>query len=218
MKKQIALVLSIVLITIGLIWLFKNRTQDELLKVMPVPEFELINQEGEIITNEDMLGQVYVVEFFFRNCPTICPIMNANLQKVMYEINDDNFSVIGISIDPKRDSVEALKDYKNQLKIENPNWYFTTKDRDYIFNLSEKFNIFVEEDYSNSGGLEHSGKVALVDKNGIIRSRFNEIGMPILYYSALNYETPDGKTADLKGKFSPEIDWLIEDIKILLKD
>ena len=94
-----------------------------------------------------------------------------------------------------------MKDYKNQLKIENPNWYFTTKDRDYIFNLSEKFNIFVEEDYSNSGGLEHSGKVALVDKNGIIRSRFNEIGMPILYYSALNYETPDGKTADLKGNF-----------------
>lgn len=218
MKKQIVLILSIVSIVILAIWIFKNQTKDKLFKVMPVPAFELVNQDGKIITNEDMLGQVYVVEFFFTNCPTICPIMNANLKNVMHEINDENFSVIGISIDPKRDTVEALNAYKKLLKIENPNWYFTTNDRDYIFNLSEKFNIYVGENYLNSEGLEHSGKVALVDKDGMIRSRLNENGLPILFYSALNYKTPDGKKVELKGRFKPEITWLIEDIKILLKN
>lgn len=218
MKKQIVLLIAIVSLSIALIFLFKSQTKDELFEVMPVPDFELLNQEGEIITNQDLLGQVYAVEFFFKNCPTICPVMNANLKEVMNEIDDQNFGIVGISIDPKRDTVEALKAYKDRLNINHPNWHFTTKDRDYIFKLSEKFNIFVGEDYSTTDGLEHSGKVALVDKNGMIRSRFNKNGMPILYYSALNYETPEGKNADLKGEYKPEIEWLKEDIKILLKD
>lgn len=218
MKKQFALLVSVLVIALILIWIVKKQTKDELFSVMAVPEFELINQDNEVITNQDMLGKVYVVEFFFRNCPNICPVMNQNLKVVSDEFEDDDFGVIAITIDPKRDTVEALKQYKSALNINNPDWHFVTSERDYIYSLSEKFNIFVGEDYATTEGLEHSGKVALVDKNGMIRSRYNSNGMPILYYSALNYDSPKGGKENLKGKYQPEIDWLKEDIKKLLND
>lgn len=217
-KKQL-LIAAFLLIGVFLwFYFFKEKSHSELFKVMNVPEFEMVNQENKSISSKDMLGKVFVVEFFFTNCPTICPVMNQNLIELESKINSPDFGVLSITIDPKRDNVEKLKFHKDHLKIKNPNWHFLTADRDYILNVSKKFNIYMGTDENSAEGLEHSGKMALVDKKGKIRSRYNSHGIPILYYSGLNYSDPEGKESSLKGEFHPEINWLEVDIKILLNE
>ena len=101
-----------------------------------VPPFKFINQDGDTITNQDYLGKVYVAEFFFTSCPTICPIMNSNLVAVDQEIEDENFGIASFSIDPRKDTPEVLKAYEKQYGITNPNWNLMTGDRDAIYDLA----------------------------------------------------------------------------------
>ena len=183
---------------------------------MKVPDFELVSQDGQLISNEDLLGKVYVVEFFFTNCPTICPVMNQNLKEVEKEVNHPDFGVISITIDPKRDTPEVLKEHKKRLQIDNPNWHFLTGERDYIYQLCKEFNIYVGKDENTADGLDHSGKIALIDKEGKIRCRYDQNGIPILYYSGLNYTDERGKKESLGGAFHPQVKWLEEDIRKLL--
>ncbi|SMC50405.1 SCO family protein [Moheibacter sediminis] len=218
MKKQLIVGIVITALVATLVLTYKLLNKDKLFTVMEVPKFELTNQNNQTISEKDMLGKVYVVEFFFANCPTICPVMNQNLKAVEKEINHPDFGVISITIDPKRDTPENLKIHAGHLEITNPNWYFLSGDRDYIYELSKKFNIYVGEDETTAEGLNHSGKFALIDKKGNIRSRFDERGMPILYYSGLNYSDPQGKKESLGGTFHPQVEWIKEDIKKLLNE
>lgn len=218
MKKQLIVGIVITVLIAALVFTYRLFNKDKLFTVMEVPKFELTNQNSRLISQEEMLGKVYVVEFFFTNCPTICPVMNQNLKAIEKEINSPDFGVISITIDPKRDTPENLKIHAERLGIKNPNWHFLTGDRDYIYDLSKKFNIYVGEDESTAEGLNHSGKFALIDKNGNIRSRFDERGMPILYYSGLNYSDPQAQNESLGGTFHPQVEWIKEDIKKLLNE
>lgn len=218
MKKQLIVGIVITVLITALILSYQLLNKDKMFTVMEVPKFELTNQNNQTISEKDMLGRVYVVEFFFANCPTICPVMNQNLKKIEKEINHPDFGIISITIDPKRDTPENLKIHAEHLGITNPNWYFLSGDRDYIYDLSKKFNIYVGEDETTAEGLNHSGKFALIDKKGNIRSRFDERSMPILYYSGLNYSDPQGKTESLGGTFHPQVEWIKEDIKKLLNE
>ncbi|MFN1219538.1 SCO family protein [Chryseobacterium kwangjuense] len=185
--------------------------------VMKVPDFELTDQNNKKITNKDMLGKVYLVEFFFSRCPTICPVMNRNMRFIEDEINSPEFGIISISIDPENDTPAALKEHAKMVGAKSPDWHFLTGDRDYIGKLADQFNIYVGDKEDDSESLNHSGMIALVDKEGNIRCRYNKDHMPILYYSGLNYEDPEGKTPKLTGKYHPDREILIEDIKKLLK-
>ncbi|WP_139785344.1 SCO family protein [Chryseobacterium phocaeense] len=185
--------------------------------VMKVPDFELTDQNNKKITNKDMLGKVYLVEFFFSRCPTICPVMNRNMRFIEDEINSPEFGIISISIDPENDTPAALKEHARMVGAKSPDWHFLTGDRDYIGKLADQFNIYVGDKEDDSESLNHSGMIALVDKEGNIRCRYNKDHMPILYYSGLNYEDPEGKTPKLTGKYHPDREILIEDIKKLLK-
>lgn len=185
--------------------------------VMKVPDFELTDQNNRKITNKDMLGKVYLVEFFFSRCPTICPVMNRNMRFIEEEVNSPDFGIISISIDPENDTPEALKQHARSVGAKSPDWHFLTGDRDYIGKLADQFNIYVGDKEDESESLNHSGMIALVDKEGNIRCRYNKDNMPILYYSGLNYEDPEGKTPKLNGKYHPDREILIEDIKKLLK-
>lgn|SRR5690606_27087018 len=218
MKKKIIFLILILLGVFSIFWFLKNQSKGKLFEVMEVPGFEFTDQNENRISDEDMLGKVYVVEFFFTNCPTICPVMNQNLKEVEKEINNSDFGIISITIDPKRDTPEVLKVHKEKLGIQNPNWHFLTGNRDEIYALSKKFNIYVGENENTAEGLNHSGKIALIDKNGKIRSRYNENGIPILYYSALNYVDENGTKTSLAGSFHPQINWLKEDIQKLLNE
>ncbi|MCU7617873.1 SCO family protein [Chryseobacterium sp. PBS4-4] len=185
--------------------------------VMKVPDFELTDQNNQKIKNKDMLGKVYLVEFFFSKCPTICPVMNSNMKAIENEINNSHFGIISISIDPENDSLEALKLHANKIGVTSPNWHFLTGNRDYIGKLADQFNIYVGDKEDESESLNHSGMIALVDRDGNIRCRYNKDRMPILYYSGLNYEDAEGKIPKLTGKYHPDREILIEDIRKLLK-
>ncbi|MUU79236.1 SCO family protein [Winogradskyella endarachnes] len=181
-----------------------------------VPAFSFTNQDGKLITNEDYLGKVYVVEFFFTTCPTICPIMNRNLVEVQEEFKDfKDFGVASFTITPEIDTPEVLKAYAQKYEITNPNWHFMTGDEAAIYKLANQgFNLYTAKDDTVEGGFEHSGNFALIDKEGYIRSRQDNFGNPMIFYNGL---IPEATGVDEDG-IPQEISILKEDIAKLLKE
>lgn len=176
-----------------------------LLKIGEVPNFEFTNQDGELISNSFYNNKVWVVEFFFTTCPTICPKMNANMVKIQnkYYGNFD-FGLASFSINPKHDTPEILKAYAKAHGATLKNWQFLTGNQEIIYQLANTgFTLFAGENSEAEGGFEHSGMFALIDKDGNIRSRLDELGNPIAFYDGL----------DPKG-----VQMIIEDIAILLKE
>ncbi len=165
-----------------------------------VPAFELTDQNNKIITNKDYLGKVFVVEFFFSTCPTICPIMNQNMLKLQEEFyGNPKFGIASITINPAFDTPKVLKDHADLLGVKHYNWHLLTGDKDYIYNLANKgFNIYTGENKKVAGGFEHSGLFALIDKDGNIRSRKDEFGNPILYYDGTTDEGVVAIQEDIK--------------------
>ncbi len=165
-----------------------NGSENESLQKMGVaPSFKLTDQNGKTISNEDYKGKVYVLEFFFSKCPSICPIMNKNMIDIQNQFfGNPNFGIASITIDPAHDTSQVLKEHADLLGVKSTNWHFLTGDKDYIYDLANKgFNIFVGENSKVSGGFEHSGLFALIDKNGNIRCRKDNYGNPIIFYDGL---------------------------------
>jgi len=165
-----------------------NSEADKLTKIGPAPKFELINQDNVKISNETYKGKVYVLEFFFTTCPSICPKMNQSMLLIEKRFfGNPNFGIVSITIDPSHDTPSVLKDHAELLGVKSSNWNFLTGDREYIFNLANKgFNLYAGENSDVKGGFEHSGLFALIDKNGNIRCRKDDFGNPILYYDGLD--------------------------------
>ncbi len=182
-----------------------SHKESNLIKIGPAPKFLLTNQDNKQISNATYNGKVYVLEFFFSTCPTICPKMNANLKTVQDEfIGNNNFGIASITINPTTDTPEVLKKHAEDLEVKSSHWHFLTGDKDYIYEIANKgFNMYAGENAKANGGFEHSGMFALIDKNGNIRCREDEFGNPILYYDGL----------EEKG-----IKALKEDIKLLLEE
>ncbi len=181
-----------------------------------VPEFSFTDQNGNTISNEDYLGKVYVVEFFFTTCPTICPKMNKNLVQIQNHFDTkENFGVASFTITPEIDTPEVLKAYADKYGIKNPNWHLMTGDEETIYRIAnEGFNLYTAKDEEVIGGFEHSGNFALIDKNGYIRCRLNNSGSPMIYYNGIVSEE-EGE--DDEG-VPQEITILKEDIAKLLQE
>lgn len=152
-----------------------------------VPSFSFTDQNGKTITNKDYDGMVYVVEFFFTTCPSICPIMNENMVKIQNDfVGNPKLGIASFTIDPEHDSPQVLKEYSENKGMTKPQWHLLTGEKEKIFELANKgFNLYVGEAPEVEGGFEHSGYFALIDQNGNIRSRKDESGNPIIYYDAL---------------------------------
>lgn len=181
-----------------------------------VPSFEFIDQDSLVITDKDYLGKVYIVEFFFTSCPSICPIMTKNLVDLQEEFKTSNdFGVASFTITPEYDTPRVLKEYAEKHGITNLDWHLMTGNQEAIYELANTgFNIFVSEMPNAPGGFEHAGLFALIDKNGYLRSRVDEFGNPIIYYRGTITED-DGE--NIEGE-KEQISILKEDIYKLLKE
>lgn len=163
---------------------------NDLMIIGPVPEFELTDQNNQRISNETYLGKVFVVEFFFTTCPSICPKMNANMVTIQNKFfGNPNFGIASISINPENDTEAVLKSHAKMLGATSSNWHFLTGSEAYIMDLSYKgFNLYAGKNPKIAGGFEHSGLFALIDKKGNIRCRKDTFNNPIVYYDGLEKE------------------------------
>ena len=175
-----------------------------------VPEFFMLNQDSLFIGNEDFKGKVHLAEFFFTKCPSICPIMNKNMKIIDDRFGDrQDFGIASFTIDLANDTPYVLKKYAESYNVKSQNWHFLTSDVKTVYELANKgFSIFAGINPAVAGGFEHQGYFALIDKNGYIRSRVDRFDNPIVYYSGL----------DKEGEEIQDVDLLIEDIALLLKE
>ena len=181
-----------------------------------VPEFNFVNQNGDLVSNNDYIGKVYIVEFFFTTCTTICPVMNTNLIHIQNSFTKfSDFGIASFSINPEYDTVDILNQYANENGIVNSNWNLMTGDRSEIYKLAnDGFNLYTAASSDFIDGFEHSGYFALIDKQGFIRCRNDEFGNPKIYYKgSVNYMDK----LDSNGE-AEEITILKEDLLKLLNE
>ena len=181
-----------------------------------VPPFALLDQDSMLVTDRDYLGKVYVAEFFFTTCPTICPIMNKNLVQLQEEFREfEDFGVASFTINPQYDTPRVLKEYAETYGITDLDWHLLTGDAEQIYDLANAgFNIFAQELPDVPGGFEHSGLFALIDREGYIRSRKDPYGNPIIYYRGT---IPEDEVTNEQGE-TEQISILKEDIRKLLEE
>jgi protein SCO1/2 len=139
-----------------------------------IPDFEFVNQYGKTINRKSLDGSIYVADFFFTSCPSICPIMHRNMLKV-YETfkNSGNVKIISHSIDPSHDSVPVLKNYADKLGVTGNNWWFLQGKKEATYKLAGSYLVAVQEDSKAPGGFVHAGYFILVDKQKRIRGTYD---------------------------------------------
>lgn len=160
-------------------------------KYHTVANFKLTNQNGKTITQDNYANKIYVADFFFTTCQTICPIMTKNMVKVQEIIkNDDDVMLLSHSVTPEIDSVAQLKKYALKKGVIDSKWNLVTGDRKEIYDLARKSYMAAKTDLNNPYSMVHTENFVLVDKEKRIRGTYD-------------------------GTDSKEIEKLIEDIKIL---
>ncbi len=157
--------------------------------------FRFVNQDSAFVTNETFAGKLYVADFFFTSCPTICPKVKKNMLRI-YEKYEDRpeLNFLSHSIDVKYDTVGRLRAYADNLGINTDRWHLITGDKDEIYGIAEDYMSVAMEDADAPGGYNHSGWIVLIDDKGRLRSYC------------------DGTDAEAVDKFMLDIDWLLADV------
>jgi len=140
-----------------------------------VADFSFMDQDSSIVTPETFDNKIYVTDFFFTSCPTICPVMKTQMLRV-YESFKDNKEVALLShtIDPVHDTVAVLRDYAERLGVSSDKWHFVTGEKDEIYDMGLKsYMVTAMEDENEPGGYIHSGAFILVDKDRHIRGMYD---------------------------------------------
>jgi protein SCO1 len=136
-----------------------------------IASFKFINQDSIAITNADFENRIYVVDFFFTHCPTICPKVTAQMLRVHDRFKDSTaLLLLSHSIDTKNDTVGRLNEYASKLGVKTPKWHFVTGDRDAIYGIADDYFSIAKESPDAPGGFDHSGRLILVDKKRRVRS------------------------------------------------
>jgi len=166
---------------------------DGKLQPEPVRDWTYITQNRDTVTNRDLAGKVYVADFFFTSCSTICPTVKGQMSRIYERFKDNpDFRLVSFTIDPKRDTPEAMKEYAEKLDIyEHDVWWFLYGDRFFTYELDADYLSIAEEAPGTKDGFDHTGYVVLVDREGFVRG----------YGSGLKDD---------------EIDHLMENIELLL--
>jgi protein SCO1/2 len=141
-----------------------------------IADFAFVNQVGDTIRKEDMAGKIYVADFFFTTCPTICPVMKKEMLRVYEQFKGEpNFRILSHSIDPTHDTQAVLKDYAEKLGVPDATtWNFLTGDQEKIYEIGQtSYLTTTMADDMEPGGFLHSGAFLLVDQQGRIRGVYD---------------------------------------------
>lgn len=160
-----------------------------------IAPFSFVDQDSNAVNNQTFEGKIYVADFFFTSCRTICPIMKSQMMRV-YDATekDPDFLILSHTIDPNYDTVGLLHEYANRLGVKSNRWHFVTGNQDSIFSIARSsYFAAVMTDNTEPDGYIHSGAFLLIDRKGRIRGTY------------------DGTKED-------DVNRLIEDIHILLKE
>jgi protein SCO1 len=138
-----------------------------------VAKFKTINQYGDSVTNKSLDGDIYVADFFFTTCPSICPTMHRNMLSVYHAFkNAGDVRIVSYTIDPKHDSVAVLKKYADKLGVSGNTWWFLQGKKDDIYKLSESYLVRKPEEDARQQFI-HDGSFLLVDKQKRIRGAYD---------------------------------------------
>ena len=207
-NRRTAVVLIIFFIVLGAVFsvfFYKNtREKTKRLAILGNPghkveQFSFVNQEGQTVTNKDLEGKVYVVEYFFTTCKGICPKMNENMAKVYnaYRGNKD-FMILSHSVDPNHDTVAAMKAYSLRFDADPKQWMFLTGDKKKLYEAARYSYLISAQDDTAGVSVDqdfiHDNHFVLVDRHGRLRGQFYD------------------------GLKQNQVDTLIGDVKILLDE
>lgn len=136
-----------------------------------IPDFAFVDQDSQLVTNATFDDKVYVVDFFFIHCPTICPRVKKNGLRIYEKYKDDaRVVLLSHSIDTKNDTVAALRRHAEKLGIETQRWHLVTGEKDAIYGIADDYFSVATENPDAPGGFDHSGRLILVDKKRRVRS------------------------------------------------
>lgn len=140
-----------------------------------IPDFKFLNQDSIYITNDKFKGKIYIADFFFTSCTSICPIMHRNMKTIFDKFKDnDDVMFLSHTIDFKYDTPSVLKKYATKLGVDGPKWQFVYGTKDSVYNIAEKsYLVAVGEDSTNRDGYVHQGFLVLIDKDRKIRGAYD---------------------------------------------
>ena len=140
-----------------------------------IAHFEFVNQDSATITNDTFKDKIYVADFFFTSCRTICPIMKTQMLRVYDTIqNKSDVLILSHTIDPEYDTVALLHDFAKRLGVDSKKWHFVTGVKDSIYKIAQtSYFATAMEDKTEPDGFIHSGAFLLIDKSGRIRGKYD---------------------------------------------
>ena len=174
-----------------------------------IADFSFINQNNEIVVNDSLSGNIYIANFFFTSCPTICPIMTKNMAYVQSKLSVyPNIKFISHTVDPLNDTPERMLTYIEKLKGKNvnislSNWDFVTGEKDELYAIAQSYFVNVSIDSLAPGGFLHSEYFVLIDKEGRVRSGIDQYNNVVGVYDGTN----DAQMKDL-----------VNDVKVLMAE
>lgn len=158
-----------------------------------IPNFSFVDQDSQVVNNATFAGKIYVADFFFINCPTICPKVKANGLRIYERYkNEPRLILLSHTVAPKYDTVAALKKHARKLGIETSKWHLVTGPQNAIYDIADDYFSVAVENPDAPGGYDHSGRLILVDTKRRVRSFC------------------DGTDAKAVDRFMEDIDWLLE--------
>ena len=174
-----------------------------------IADFSFINQNNEVVINDSLSGNIYIANFFFTSCPTICPVMTKNMAYVQSKLSVyPKIKFLSHTVDPIRDTPERMLNYVNNLKAKNvnislSNWDFVTGDKEELYAIAQSYFVNVSMDSLAPGGFLHSEYFILIDKEGRVRSGIDQNNNVVGVYDGTN----DAQMKDL-----------VNDVKVLMAE
>ena len=188
-----------------------------------IPSFEFTNQNGDKVSNQDYKDDIYLANFIFTTCPTICPTMTINMRYVQEKMKIyPNIKFISHTVNPEYDTPKILKEYAKRMRVNEDNFNFVTGNKKEIYNIAKSYFVNVAEDKIAPGGFLHSEYLVLVDRDGRIRSGFTNYICSTCQTTSKKYTDTCPKTGEKNtmkgnpfGSYDGTQDFVIKD---LIKD